>query len=135
VTRSRPLSDLVKFVPARTKRSKRFLDIQVEDRHFRIVLNGRIMAHSEDYATPAKARRAAKQLIDAINTRPMRLIFWMGRMGYQKRHVVPVRKLWWLAGRVVALPQDMAVSDVTGTLSVQPEGAPPIFEPDLGDAL
>lgn len=84
------------------------IDIEVHDLHVDIVVNGKIVAHSEDYASVSNARRAARDLIHAINHRPMRLVWWSGRMGSRKRNVVLVRELWqhWLGGKsnLVAMP-------------------------------
>jgi len=84
----------IRFVPRRSARKRGAIEIKVHDLHFDIVLNGRVMAHSEDYASAAKARRAARALIDAIDTREMRLSFWMGRRGSERRIEKVVRKVW-----------------------------------------
>jgi len=84
----------VHFIKVPKQRKRGAIEIRVHDLHFDIVLNGRVMAHSEDYASAAKARRAARALIDAIDTREMRLSYWMGRRGSQRRIEKVVRKLW-----------------------------------------
>lgn len=84
------------------------IDIEVHDLHVDIKVNGVIMAHSQDYANVSNARRAARDLIHAINFRPMRLVEWRGRMGSRVRRATLVRKLWtrWEADGVqhVAMP-------------------------------
>lgn len=88
--------------------SVKHIDIEVHDLHIDIVVNGKIMAHSEEYASVSNARRAARDLVAAINFRPMRLVWWSGRRGAMVRNEKLVRKLWtrWQADSVerIAMP-------------------------------
>lgn len=91
------------------------LVIEVHDRHVDIIVNGKILAHSEDYASEAGARRAARTLIYAINHRPTRLVEWVGRIGEQIRIDKRVRKLWASPGVApVALPVEYKGSNIYG---------------------
>lgn len=94
----------------------RWLDIEVVDLHFRIKIAGVIVAHSEEYASAAKARRAARALVWAINYRPARLSWWIGRRGSQVRRVFVVRRLWQDQGhyRQVAMPHTSEIDWVEG---------------------
>lgn len=80
--------------------------------------SGQIIMHSEEYHDPAGARRAAKGLVKAINTRPMRLEYALRG----KWIVEEVRKLW-MSGRnkPVVLPVDGGPD----------QAYPPYFEPML----
>ncbi len=99
------------------------IKVEVVDRHVRVRF-GQILMHSEEYADEFKARRAARGLITAINTRPMELVYWRGRMGNKTRVVEVVRKVWQSGrGKTIVLPVDGG-----------PDSAyPPYFEPSFGD--
>jgi hypothetical protein len=100
--------------------TQRPIDVEVVDLHVRIKY-GKILMHSEEYSTTANARRAARDLVKAINTRPMRLIYWDLR-GVPHRVVKVVRKVWQSgAGKTIVLPIDGG-----------PDTArPPYFDPHL----
>lgn len=81
---------------------QKFIDVEQVDRHIRIRC-GQIIMHSEEYYDEASARRAARQLVKAINTRPMRLSLWL----HGKQVVTLVRRVWATgAGKTVVLPVD-----------------------------
>lgn len=77
-----------------------YIDIDVVDNHVRLRC-GQISMHSEEYHDSSTARRAARNLVDAINTRPMRL-----SMALRGKWVVEeVRKVWMSgSGKTVVLP-------------------------------
>lgn len=94
--------------PSHKPPTPRWLDIVVHDLHVDLKIAGVTMMHSEDYADAAKARRAARSIIWAINYRPARLIYWYGRMGSMKQRVTRVRRLVHM-GRTFAIPTEVGV--------------------------
>ena len=72
------------------------LEIRVHDLHVDIMLNGVILAHSEDYSSVSKANRAADALVDAINYRELKLIkrHWFGRSVGWGTSTSRARRLW-----------------------------------------
>lgn len=81
---------------------QRPIEVEVVGNHVRLRV-GQTYMHSEEYADEGKARRAARGIVDAINTRPMNLVF--SRRG--ERVVEEVRKVWTSAAdKTVVLPVD-----------------------------
>lgn len=79
-----------------------YIDVEQEGKHVRLRC-GQITMHSEDYYDEATARRAARMLVKAINTRPMRLT--VQKRGQKFSELV--RKVWvGGSGRPVVLPVD-----------------------------
>ena len=79
-----------------------YIDVEQEGRHVRLRC-GQITMHSENYYDEATARRAARMLVKAINTRPMRLTLWLRGQPVTEL----VRKVWvGGGGKPVVLPVD-----------------------------
>jgi len=88
---------------------QRHIEVEQVDTHIRLK-SGQILLSSENYFDEATARRAAKQLVHAINTRPMRLTLWLRGNPVTKL----VRKVWSVgADEVAALPVDSKFFDAT----------------------
>lgn len=83
--------------------------IDVHDFHIDLVINGRVIMHSEEYANPDAAKRAARTVVDAINHRPLLLRFL--RRGRKTDTLVTeeVRRVWNAGKTQVAMPADLAV--------------------------
>ena len=86
----------------------KYIEVEVVDKHVRLMY-GQIYMHSEEYSTESNAKRAARNLVKAINTRPMRLVYWHGHHGRRKRIVALVRQVFAIGGdEAVALPTEVA---------------------------
>lgn len=93
--------------------------VVVVGQHIRLMF-GQTLMHSEEYTTPAGARRAARNLVKAINERPMQLEYQLRGSWVVRK----VRKLWATGNTATAMPV---------YLNPPTSWWPPHFEPFLGD--